>query len=367
MSDAADHAEEPADRFEPSIDTHPDLIDPEWNASAEREARKAARKAGRHVLDQPQPRQQRPRGARWRFALSSRSISAALGLLIAVLLFALVNQISDDQTEGANPAPAGAVPISGTAPRTTPNAQEHGRLNLNQPFADTPAAGWSDGAAGFQLPAPVKTDGWSATTVGKAEAQVKQTLIDAHLDPAVLLDHNLTTYLGSLAPNARAAQQSRINSLLGKQSIGDVSLLAAGFQLLPAPIKVDGSMSVTTDASGELLIHTNYVFAFAFAPGSARDVSQPWQIVAVQHVAQDFMVPAGARYKAGDRGVWPGTTQSYADQIACTEINKGFLAPAYSDNANVDPPQDTDDPNALYAPSHALTITDSCPAPPQHA
>jgi hypothetical protein len=355
-----------ADNSEESIDTHPDLIDPAWNARVERAAHKAVKKAGRHVRDGAAPTPPQPRRPRWKPG-RNRSISALLGLVIAVLLFALVNQINNARTSGPSPAANGAVPVSPTPPTTTPTTRVAGQLNLNQPFANTPAAGWGDGAAGIQLPPAVATDGWSATTVGVAEAAVKQTLIDAHLDPAMLVRHDPATYLASLAPNTRSAEQSRFAAANGKQAIDEVSMLAPGFQLLPAPIKVDGTMSVGPGSTGELLIHTNYVFAFAFAPGSARDVSLPWQIVVVQHVTEDFSVPEGARYRPGDRGVWPGQVRSYADQIGCTAFTKGYLAPAYSDNANVNPPVDTDDPNALYDPSHAMSITDSCPAPPQHA
>ncbi|HEX4224379.1 MAG TPA: hypothetical protein VHZ97_18565, partial [Pseudonocardiaceae bacterium] len=144
--------------------------------------------------------------------------------------------------------------------------------------------------------------------------------------------------------------------------------LATGFHLLPAPVKVDGSMTAATDpTSGDLVIHTNYVFGFAFDPGQARDVSQPWQIIVIQHVAEDFTVTSGAGFHTADKGVWPTTEHSYLDQMGCTEANQGYIAPAFADNAQANAPLDTEDPDALYAPSHSITVPNGCPAPPQHA
>jgi hypothetical protein len=369
VSDAVD--DYPADHSDESIDTHPDLIDPEWNERVEREARKAVERSD--VLRQPAKRDEpKPRrGRRSWFGLKSvgltnRGVSALLGLLIVVGLFVLVNRVSG-ASEGAPPSPQGAVPVGTAQAAATPTGRQHSRLNLNTPFANTPAAGWSDGAAGLQAPAPVAVGKWSVQAVAAAEASVKQTLIAAHLDPAMLVDHQPTAYLADLAPNARSAEQTRLNTPNNHDS-GSVSMLAGGFHLLPAPIKVDGSMSAGTDPrTGALVIHTNYVFAFAFDPGQARDVSEPWQIVAVQHVAEDFTVTSGSGFRGADKGVWPTTENSYVDQIGCTESNQGYLAPAFADASSIDSPRDTGDPDALYAPTHSLNIANSCPAPPQHA
>ncbi|HEY4018312.1 MAG TPA: hypothetical protein VGM75_06470 [Pseudonocardiaceae bacterium] len=354
MSDTVDNHS--ADHSDESIDTHPDLIDPKWNERAEREARKAVKRS------EPKPKGTR----RFRFGLSNRSVSAVLGLLIVVGLFVLVNRVSDEN-KGAAPAPQGAIPVGKAQAAPTPTARQQGQLDLNAPFVDTPAAGWADGADGIRPPAGVAVGKWSAKTVAKAEASAKQTLIAAHLDPAMLVGHDPTAYLTDLAPSTRSAEQARLNTPNGRDS-GAVSMLAAGFQLLPAPVKVDGSMSPGTDPkTGDLVIHTNYVFAFAFSPGQARDVSMPWQIIAVQHVAEDFTVVSGAGLRTADKGLWPTAENGYLDQIGCTESSQGYIAPAFADNSNINAPRASEDPDALYAPSHSLNIANSCPAPPQHA
>lgn len=361
MSDTADHSDE-------SIDTHPDLIDPAWNARAEREAHKAVKRSSllRRRSEPAEPSPKPKRAGRIRFGLTNRSLSAILGLLIVVGLFVLVNRVSGEN-EGAAPAPQGAVPVGTVGPAPTPTARQHSQLDLNAPFANTPAAGWADGANGIQPPAAVAVGKWSAKAVAAGEASVKQTLIAAHLDPAMLINHDATAYLAGLAPNARSTEQNRLNKPNDRDN-GSVSMLATGLHLLPAPVKVDGSMTPAADpATGNLVIHTNYVFGFAFDPGQARDVSQPWQIIVIQHVAEDFTVTAGAGFHTADKGVWPTTENSYLDQMDCTEASQGYIAPAFADNARVEAPQDTDDPDALYAPAHSLSVPNGCPAPPQHA
>jgi hypothetical protein len=354
-----------------SIDTHPDLIDPEWNARVEREAQQAVRrskssKSGK-VLRVREPDQPTPArtGRRW-WGLSSRSLSAILGVLILVGLFVLVNRLSGED-EGAAPAPQGAVPVGTAAAAPTPTSRQHSQLNLNAPFLDTPAANWADGQTGIQLPAAVAVGRSSAKTVAAAEASVKQSMIAAHLDPAMLVNHDPSTYLATLAPNARTDEQHRLDTPNDRDNAA-VSMLATGVHLLPAPVKVDGSMSAGTDPkTGDLVIHTNYVYAFAFDPGQARDVSQPWQIIVVQHIAEDFTVVSGSHIATADKGLWITSAHSYLDQMSCTQSNLGYIAPAFADNARIGAPTSTEDPDALYAPSHPLDIHNGCPAPPQHA
>ncbi|HJP76910.1 MAG TPA: hypothetical protein VJ914_21760 [Pseudonocardiaceae bacterium] len=359
MSDTADHSSP-----DESIDTHPDLIDPEWNERVEREARKAVKRSSPIRPQSVEPA--RP-GRRRRFALNNRSLSAILGVLILVGLFVLVNRVSEQNSSTPAQQPQGAIPIGNAGPAPTPTSRQNARLDLNAPFADTPAAAWADGAAGIQPPPATAVGKWSAATVAGAEASVKQSLVDAHLDPAMLVNHDPATYLASLAPNARADEQSRINSAQSRVA-GTVSWLAAGFHLLSVPVKVDGSMTPATDPkTGDLVIHTNYVFAFAFDPGQAKTVSQPWQIIAVQHVAEDFTVVSGSGLHTTDKGLWVTSENGYLDQIGCTESGQGFIAPAFADGANLGAPRSTENPDALYAPSHALNIANSCPAPPQHA
>lgn len=363
MSDIADQSPDHSDE---SIDTHPDLIDPEWNARVEREAQKAVKRSS--VLRIPERAEAKPqRVKRDRlFWLNSRSLSALLGVLILVGLFVLVNRISGE-SEGAAPSPQGAVPVGTAAAAPTPTSRQHSQLNLNAPYLDTPAANWADGEAGIKLPAPAAVGKWSASTVADAESSVKQTLVAAHLDPAILINHDATDYLAKLAPNARADEQKRLNTPNDRDN-GFVSMLASGSHLLPAPIKVDGSMTPGTDPkTGDLVIHTNYVYAFAFDPGQARDVSQPYQIVVVQHAAEDFTVVSGSHIATADKGLWVTSANSYLDQMSCTAFDQGYIAPSYSDNARIGAPADTEDPDALYSPSHSLNVPAGCPAPPQHA
>jgi hypothetical protein len=65
-----------------------------------------------------------------------------------------------------------------------------------------------------------------------------------------------------LAPGVRKDVRKDLNG----PARGVVTMLAPGFHLLPAPIKVNGTMSVDTNHQGDLVVHANYVFAYPFAP-----------------------------------------------------------------------------------------------------
>jgi hypothetical protein len=102
-------------------------------------------------------------------------------------------------------------------------------------------------------------------------------------------------------------------------------------------------------------VHTNYVYAFAFAPTDPRRITQPWQIVAVQHVVEDVTVVSGTRYRAADRGLWVTMSRSYDESTACSASRHGYLAPAYSE------PGPEPDPDPFYNPAHPVNTTATCP------
>ena len=115
------------------------------------------------------------------------------------------------------------------------------------------------------------------------------------------------------------------------------------------------------------MIHTNYVYAFAFDPGQARNVSQPYQIIVVQHAAEDFTVVTGPHIAAADKGLWVTSARSYLDPDELHRVRPGLHRAGVRRQRPGHRTADTEDPDALYAPSHAVDIPTGCPAPPQHA
>jgi hypothetical protein len=284
--------------------THPDLADQRWAKKVERIARRELRA-------------RRPRDG-----VRIRSVAILIVVVAGALLF-----VRHPWTGRAGPA---------TVRRAV-------AVRLARPFAETPASAWPDGMAGIVPPAATAVGHLSAAQVASGMREVRHVLVAAHLDPMMLLRHDPTAYLALLAPDARAAQRRMVAD--PATADGAVSLVAAGFRLLPVPVKVKGSMSFAADDDGNLLVHTNYVFVFAFDP-EHRPVTAPWQIDAVQHVAEDFTV-TGGQVSVGDR-------HSYGASVACAAFTQGFLAPAYSEIAAR--PAGTESPSALYDPDHPLDV-----------
>jgi hypothetical protein len=318
---------------------HPDLIDDGWAKKAAKVARRQARRAPAPV------------GTRTRRSPRLRST-----ITVIVVVGALLVLVKHPWTTTPTPTTQ-ASPI---VPTATPTVRQDTPLNLNEPFGNTPAAGWSDGAAGIVPPAATAVGRYSAAQVTTALNLVKQVLVASHLDPRMLVDHDTSTYLSLLAPDARTDEQKTLaDPRYTPDRGGGLTLLATGFQLLPAPVKVNGSMSFSIDSNGELLVHTNYVFAFPFAPTDPKQITQPWQIVALQHVAEDYEYVADKRMTAGSQGLFVHSTQAYYDSMACSQSTKGFLAPAIANPATNGGP-DSENPDSYYDPNHSLSVPNSC-------
>jgi len=219
--------------------------------------------------------------------------------------------------------------VTETAPSTTGTvmAQEPG-VDLSQPFLDTPAAGWPDGEAGIVVPAATRVGSYSADAVAAGYQRVRQVLITARLDRAVLVGHDVQRYLALLAPDA-AAQVGPDLTQPSPDGHYWATRIADGFHLLPVQPKVLGSMWAEQDPDGALLIHTNYVFAYAFDPGDA-DVVDAMDIVTVDREDADYTITNGD-WAASAQGVWPGAVSAYGYSIACDAYERGELAPAYSE------------------------------------
>jgi hypothetical protein len=333
------------------FDSHPDLADPAWRKTAKRAAREARPPTHREMrrrwaaidpVSAPPPRRR------------VRPSWLVTGLVLLVMIGTGLWWRSGAQAANTVGS-AGVIPLSTQPPSDTVTTEGSTPLDLNQPFANTPAAGWGDGANGIVLPPPVAVPGWTTAQVATAESQVRQVLIAAHLDTPLLINHDPSHYLALLAHNVVPALQRDLADPKISHAAGAVTQLASGFRLLPAPIKVSGTMSDSPGPDGNILIHANYVFAFPFVPAHPSTIRYSWEIVAIHHVQEDFEVISDGRY----RGVWPQQSQGYMADMACGPSNQGYLAPAYSEE-RFNGPANTEDPSALYNPSHDLNITDTC-------
>jgi hypothetical protein len=216
---------------------------------------------------------------------------------------------------------------SGTSPAMTTTTAPTGLpdfapVDLSRPFDNTPAQNWAEGIAGLTTPSAAKAGGFTAQQVSSALAQVKQAIMVAHLDQKTLVAHDPDGYVNLLAPDAR--QQVRADSAQY------LSYLADGYHLLPVQPRMTGSLSVHAGGTGELVVHASYVVAYAFDPGGTV-VTAPGDIEPFIRQDEDYVLRSGTHWKASSRGLWPGASQGYYTEAACDSLEKGFIAPAYSD------------------------------------
>jgi hypothetical protein len=273
---------------------------------------------------------------RHRTALISVGVVAALVVAVVVL---------------RNRAHHGAT---GSSPSTTNTVMnESVGVDLSQPFLATPAAGWADGAAGIVTLAPAPVGSYTAEQVAAGYGRVRQLLVTERLDPAVLKGHDFERVLTLLAPAARAQVDM---SRPSQNAYLTATRIADGFDLLPVEPKVTGTMSAAQAPDGALLIHTNYLFAYAFVPDDPAEITDPMQIVTVDRFEADYTI-TDDRWVAADRGVWMTTVRGFGYAVACTAYKRGELAPGFSEPRTG---VQADDKKQAFDPNRPIPTTSNC-------
>ncbi|EWC61931.1 hypothetical protein UO65_2755 [Actinokineospora spheciospongiae] len=264
---------------------------------------------------------------------------SVLMLLVGMGLFAGRGGLSP--TDGA----AGAPPES-VRSRTTP-------------FDGTPASGWAEGAAGIVPPPPAPVGPYDAAQVAAATSLVRDALVASRLDPNLVTGHDPTGYLGLLAPDAAAALRPLFGTGREPEAQALVSLADPASPLLPVPPRVTGGMRVEEGEEGELVVHTNYLFAYAFdaPPGAVVD---PMDAVVVVRADVDYVLRIGGKWTRSSQGLWYGDVAGYGYSIACDAYKRGFLAPTHTDRDDRRP-LPRPDPGAYFDPSAPLPAEIGCP------
>ncbi|GLZ37721.1 hypothetical protein [Actinokineospora sp. NBRC 105648] len=319
---------------------HAALHDAEWRSRVQESARadvKAMLRATR-----------RRRVERWLVAsMVLVAIVAVLMLLAGVGVFDRVFAESKGGT---------AVGESGNAESVLP------AVDANRPFARTPAADWADGEAGIQAPPPMRVGEFSAEEVATTTARVREALIASRLDPALLTGHDPNRYLGLLAKDAAGQLAPLFGTGREPQAQALVSLIDGDSKLLPATPKVSGSMKVEAGGPGELVVRTNYLFAYAFAGDPDSPPKDPMKIVVLVRADVEYILRQGSRWTAGSQGLWYGDdVDGFGYSIACDAYKRGYLAPAYRDRGatHVPPKQDR---TAYFDATAAIPAESGCPA-----
>lgn len=281
-----------------------------------------------------------------RYRKSVIAIVVIAGLLVAVLV---VNAVRSRTSGTASDSPPPAT--------TRTSVDKSADLDLHQPFVGTPAAGWPDGAAGIVAPQATPVGRYTAEQVAVAYQQVRQVLITARLDRAVIQRHDFEPFLRLFAPEAQEFMRPEFGN--PAESYAYATRIADGFRLLPVEPKANGEMQAMLGEDGELAIRTNYVFAYAFHTDEPDRLLDAMDIVAVDRFQADYLI-FDDEWVEGSQGIWPGDIEGYGYSIACTAYDDGFLAPAYSERELEFDAGEDDDPERYFDPDQPLAIEDNC-------
>jgi hypothetical protein len=322
------------------IETHPDLMNPDWQKHAEREAWLEVKKNRRRSK---RGRVRRP----W--------LTVAVALLALISAAVTVKQLHGSGPNGVGTAQAPTTPS--VLPRLAP-------VNLTQPFLNTPAAAWKDGLAGFSMPAASAIGTFSAAQVNDAYDKVTRAVAGGRLDRKTLEGHDTTAYLASFAPN----QSKFIKTILDMpdkfRSGGFVTRIADGFHLLPVSPRINGRLSAQPGASsGELIIHAEYIIAYAFDTPHPDQLRGPGDIVAFVRNDENYLLRAGSQFYKADQGLsfGDGTKPGEVFSMACAPFKAGYLAPSYSESV-ITRPGDTSvqDETAIFDLNKPMNIAHGC-------
>jgi hypothetical protein len=242
-------------------------------------------------------------------------------------------------------------------PPRTQDRKPTALLDPAHPFASTPAADWADGADGFVLPSAVAVGDFDVAEVTSALAAVRDVLVASRLDQALLVHHDPATFLGLLAPDASHQLAPLFGTDRQNEVASLVSLIDPNSPLLPVEPKVDGAMTVREGSSGELVVHTNYVFVYAFQPTGPVPLTSAMDVLVVVRADVDYVLRAGQRWSQGSQGLWYGAASGHVYSISCSAYRAGLLAPAQVERSVAAP----DEPGVYFDPASPLPGTGGCP------
>ncbi|MFI7122246.1 hypothetical protein [Amycolatopsis sp. NPDC049868] len=319
------------------LETHPDLMDPEWRKHAEREARLGAKK------DLKKRRKQRPRR---RFRMTRKVVVVMFVVGTVALLGAaavVVHQMRGSSAPGPQPPKAAPV-LTG--------------VDLDRPFDRTPAANWREGTAGITVPPGQAVGGFTAQEVDAAYRKVTEAIAAARLGSRALREHDGSELLALLAPNERARIEPKVTSAATIDKSQYLILIGPN-RLLPVSPRMTGSLTTKAGENGELTIHASYVTAYAFdaRPGEARS---PQDIVPFVRDEQDYVIRKAPPFAKADAGLSFGDGSGYNAHMACDAARAGILAPQYADKDSTVAGTPPVDETSTYDPTKPLPSRDTC-------
>jgi hypothetical protein len=240
----------------------------------------------------------------------------------------------------------------GTGPSTAngPSAAQT-QASPESAFFDTPAATYPAGEAGITVPEAKGVTGFTSAQVQSALSKVKQGLVAARLDPAMLTTHDQAVLVGLLAPDDQANVRADFDK---KRFFVYATEIAPGHELATEPVRVRGTMTyqaATHDGVRMLEVVTNYVWVYPFVgPAGA-----PGDRLVVVHDRVTWAFPLEADVASGSRGMWIYGADGYVSNMDCSLLDQSMIGPG-KPTASV-PAMDSD---AAYDPNTPFTIKSTC-------
>jgi hypothetical protein len=319
------------------LDSHPDLMDPEWRKHAQTDAWLGAKKDRKQLRRQQKRRRSRkPRGRWW-----------VLGVFVAILAVTTAAIV----LVGRRPAQDAAPPNPTSVPDVAP-------VDLARPYAHTPAQDWPKGLAGI-----------TATPAGTAEAdayaKVEQAISTAPLDPAVLTGHDPKAFLALVAPDLRD-QLTPVFARKPAKGVASfdsyVTEIADGYHLLDAGPRTFGTLTAHPGAqAGELVVDAKYVIAYAFDNVHPEGLTSPAEIVSFLRVDETYVLRSGKNFAKSSYGLWLEGGQSAFSAVGCAAAKDGYLAPGYANPASGPGTGADQDAPGYYDPKYPVPNLDGCP------
>ncbi len=333
------------------IETHPDLMNPDWQKHAERDAWLGSKKDRKQFRKQ-QKRARLPRnGRRWGL-IAFFAILAGTTAAIVIL----GRTTHDDSAD----APFTAAP---TSVNPTSVAQ-YAPVDLKHAYARTPADVWRKGIDGITSPAPAATGAFKADAVADAYAKVRQVITAARLDPAVLDRHDTKGLLPLFAKDAQGDinEDLQRKPVAGKADLSSyVTELADGYHLLDQGPRTLGSMTAHPgEKPGELVVDVRYVVAYAFDSDNPAGLTGPSEIVSFVRSDEKYVIRSGRGFATSSHGLWPEGGSTFFQSIGCAAFKEGFLAPGYSNPPRPGLPGDDKDLPGAYDPNLPIPQVDDC-------
>ncbi|WP_329565068.1 SCO2583/SCO2584 N-terminal domain-containing protein [Kitasatospora sp. NBC_01266] len=299
---------------------------------------------------------------------------------------------SSDSAVAAAPTPVATEAPESAQPTAAPPTQAPQDPTVAQPWAGSPADGWPAGPDAIVLPQAQATGMFGADQVAAQLKLVKDYLVAANLDPAVLAGGNPQQVVDMLDGKSRELLQQALahptpttNPTSWISRFNPKTAVPAG-----NVVKLQGRITFEGDTDKDdrkgVVVHTDFTFVYALVPGpeqfdpSSVPSAPPTQGGTTQSVAllsldpgtavtreivrrvQDFVFPDPAVYQVSAGKLNLGEGQSSMGNNYC-ETGDGWLEPTFPQyslpgyNPSGGPSGPTSDP---YDRSKPLPDDDKC-------